>query len=94
MIFPPQSLEQDKFSLQQRLEAQKATADAIQQEFETTCNQLEQKHMQQLKFAEEVQSRKIHELSKSNGDLKAENEKLEVSQPLPLHTHTRTPKNS
>ena len=74
-----QSLEQDKFSLQQKLEAQKATSDTIQQEFEATCAQMEQKYTQQLKYDEEVNSRKVHELTKVNSDLKAENEKLEVS---------------
>ena len=74
-----QSLEQDKYSLQQRLDAQRATSDAIQQEFETTCAQLEKKYSQQLKYDEEVHSRKTHEMSKVNSDLKAENEKLEVS---------------
>ena len=41
--------------------------------------QLEQKFTQQLKYSEEVSSRKIHEITKANSDLKAENEKLEVS---------------
>jgi hypothetical protein len=61
------------------LEAQKATSDTVQQEFETACAQLEQKFTQQLKYSDEVNSRKIHEISKANSDLKAENEKLEVS---------------
>ena len=52
----------------------------MQQEFETTCAQLEQKYTQQLKFTEEEQSRKTHELSKVNSDLKAESEKIEVSE--------------
>ena len=78
ILHSSQNLEQEKFSLQQKLEAQKSTSVVIQQEFETTCVQLEQKFTQQLKYSEEVNSRKIHELTKANSDLKAENEKLEV----------------
>ena len=77
-----QSLEQEKFSLQQKLEVQKSTADAIQHDFDNTCAQLdtlEQKYSQQLKYAEEVHSQKLHEQTKIVNDLKAEIEKLEVS---------------
>lgn len=62
-----------------KLDCQRSTYEAVHQELESTRTQLMEKHAQELKHTEQTLTKKIHELSMLNEDLKVENDKLEVS---------------
>ena len=73
-----QALEQEKYSLQLKLDCQRSNAEAIHQELETMKEHLEQEHAMKVQRLGQVCSKKTHELSSLNEDLKSEVEKLEV----------------
>ena len=61
-----------------KIDRQKATYEAINQELESTGNQLVKTHALELTHTKQTLSQKIHVLTTLNEDLKTENEKFEV----------------
>lgn len=61
-----------------KLECQQSSASSVQQELEAALAQLEAEHGTQLKRLEEVNSKKLVDLTHQNDDLKADIEKLAV----------------
>ena len=60
------------------MDCQKANIDALQQEVESTRSHLEREHALKQQRLEEVCSKKIHDVTSFNEDLKSEVEKLEM----------------
>ncbi len=74
-----QRLEQEKHSLQLKLNCQTANLTSVQQELESLPAQLEDKHGDAIRRLEEVAQRRAHDDAQTNAGLKAEVDKLEVT---------------
>ena len=61
-----------------KVDCQKSTIDAIQHEVENTRSHLEHEHTLKQQRLEEVYSKKVHDATSLNKDLKSEIERLEV----------------
>ena len=61
-----------------KADCQKSTIDAIQHEVENTRSHLEHEHTLKQQRLEEVYSKKVHDATSLNKDLKSEIERLEV----------------
>ncbi len=73
-----QCLEQEKHSLQLKLNCQTANLASVQQELETLQTQLEDRHSDEIRRLEEISQRRVHEDAQTNASLKTEVDKLEV----------------
>ena len=80
-----QLLEQEKHSLQLKHSCQSANLASLQQELDSLQSQLEDKYQDELKRVEEVYSRRSHDEAAVVADLKAELEKMEVSNGITAH---------
>ena len=79
----PQALEQEKYSLQRKLECEQLAVLAAQQEVEGVRRRAEEENTLREQRQEQLHARRLHELAALNDELKAGVEELEVQ----VHTN-------
>lgn len=78
LLRAPQALEQEKYSLQRKLECEQLAVLAAQQEAEGVRRRAEEENALKEQRQEQLHARRLHELTALNAELRAAVEELEV----------------